>query len=76
MSQYKKATNCKITIIASTGANQTIDRLFRDRHELESLLAIGRNCEGELYFYDSGGDIIEDLGVLESIKDRLRRGNC
>ncbi|MDP2605061.1 MAG: hypothetical protein Q8S00_21145 [Deltaproteobacteria bacterium] len=72
MSQHKKSVDRKITLIASTGANQTIDHLFRDRNDLEWLLAIGRNCDGEIYFYDSGGDIIEDLGILEYIKERVR----
>jgi len=75
MSQHKKFTNCKITIIASTGVNQTIDGLFRDRDELEWLLAIGRNCDGEIYFYDPGGDIVEDVGILEYLKEPIGRGN-
>jgi hypothetical protein len=29
---------------------------------------VGRNKEGEIFFYDTGGDIIEDLGTLEYLE--------
>jgi hypothetical protein len=36
-------------------------------------VAIGRNKKGEIFFYDTGGDIIEDLGTLDYLKQRLIR---
>jgi len=34
---------------------------------------IGRGEKGDIFFYDSGGDIIQDLGALEYIKERILR---
>ena len=73
MSQAKKSTNPKVTIIASKGANQAINYLFEDRDELDWLVAIGRNQKGDIFFYDTGGDIIQDLGAIEYIKERILR---
>jgi hypothetical protein len=73
MTQPKKSANPKVTIIASKGANQTINYLLEDRDELEWLVAIGRNRKGDIFFYDTGGDIIQDLGSLEYIKERILR---
>jgi hypothetical protein len=73
MSQPKKSTNPKVTIISSKGANQTINYLLEDRDHLEWLVAIGRNQKGDIFFYDTGGDIIQDLGALEYIKERILR---
>ena len=42
---------------------------------LEWLVAVGRNKKGEIFFYDTGGDIIEDLGALEYLKQRLSRAH-
>ena len=60
MTQARKNANPKVTIIASKGANQAINYLLEDRDELE-------------FFYDTGGDIIQDLGALEYIKERIVR---
>jgi hypothetical protein len=73
MSESRKTTAPKVTIIASKGANQAINYLLQDREELEWLVAIGRNRNGDILFYDTGGDIIEDLGALEYIKQRILR---
>jgi hypothetical protein len=73
MTQPKKSANPKVTIIASKGANQAINYLLEDRDELEWLVAIGRNHKGDIFFYDTGGDIIQDLGALEYIKERILR---
>ncbi|HEV8344872.1 MAG TPA: hypothetical protein VGR30_21125 [Candidatus Binatia bacterium] len=73
MSEPRKTPNPKVTIIASKGANQAINYLLQDREELEWLVAIGRNRNGDILFYDTGGDIIEDLGALEYIKQRILR---
>jgi hypothetical protein len=73
MAQLKKTRNPKVTIIASKGANQAINYLLEDRDELEWLVAIGRNRSGDIFFYDTGGDIIHDLGALEYIKERILR---
>jgi len=73
MAQPKKTTAPKVTIIASKGANQTINYLLEDRDELEWLIAIGRNRNGDIFFYDTGGDIIQDLGSLAYIKERVLR---
>jgi hypothetical protein len=73
MSQARKSTNPKVTIIANKGAHQTINYLLEDRDELDWLVAIGRNKKGDIFFYDTGGDIIQDLGALEYIKERILR---
>jgi hypothetical protein len=73
MSQAKKSAKPKVTIIASKGANHAINYLLEDRDELEWLVAIGRNHKGDIFFYDTGGDIIQDLGALEYIKERILR---
>lgn len=73
MSQAKKSTTPKVTIISSKGANQAINYLLEDRDHLEWLVAIGRNGKGDIFFYDTGGDIIQDLGALEYIKERILR---
>lgn len=73
MAQVRKTPAPKVTIIASKGANQTINYLLEDRDELEWLVAIGRNRSGDIFFYDTGGDIIQDLGALEYIKERILR---
>jgi len=71
MTESRKTPNPKVTIIASKGANQAINYLLEDRDQLEWLVAIGRNRNGDLLFYDTGGDIIQDLGALEYIKERI-----
>lgn len=73
MAQAKKRTTPKVTIITSKAASQTINYLLEDRDELEWLVAIGRNRKGDIFFYDTGGDIIQDLGSLEYIKERILR---
>ena len=73
MSQVRKTAKPKVTIIASKGANQAINFMLEDRDELEWLVAIGRNHQGDIFFYDTGGDIIQDLGALEYIKERIVR---
>lgn len=73
MAQVRKTPAPKVTIIASKGANQAINYLLEDRDELEWLVAIGRNRSGDIFFYDTGGDIIQDLGALEYIKERILR---
>ncbi|HUF42645.1 MAG TPA: hypothetical protein VMR20_11850 [Verrucomicrobiae bacterium] len=75
MSRHWKSANPKITIVPSAGADQTVNCLFQARDELEWLLAIGLNRERDIYFYDTGGDIIEDMGILEYVKDRLLKRN-
>jgi hypothetical protein len=73
MAQPKKTAAPKVTIIASKGANQAINYLLEDRDELEWLVAIGRNHNGDIFFYDTGGDIVQDLGALAYIKERILR---
>jgi len=65
----------KITIIPGKGVSQAINYLLEDRDDLEWLVAVGRNKEGEIFFYDTGGDIIEDLGTLEYLKARIARAH-
>lgn len=65
----------KITIIPGKGVSQTINYLIEDRDQLEWLVAVGRNKQGEIFFYDTGGDIIEDLGTLEYLKERIARAH-
>jgi len=73
MTQARKTPAPKVTIIASKGADQAINYLLEDRGELEWLIAVGRNRDGDIFFYDSGGDIIQDLGSLEYVKERILR---
>ncbi len=73
MAQVRKTIHPKVTIIAKRGANQIINYLLEDRDELEWLVAIGRNRKGDIFFYDTGGDIIQDMGALEYVKQRVLR---
>ena len=73
MTQARKTPAPKVTIIGSKGADQAINYLLEDRHELEWLVAVGRTRDGDIFFYDSGGDIIQDLGSLEYVKERILR---
>ena len=63
----------KVTIIPGRGVAQTINYLLEDRDDLEWLVAVGRNKNGEIFFYDTGGDIIQDLGAIEYVKERIVR---
>ena len=71
----KIGQRAKITIIPGKGVSQAINYLLEDRDDLEWLVAVGRNKEGEIFFYDTGGDIIEDLGTLEYLKERIVRAH-
>ncbi len=71
----KKVERPKITILPGRGVSETINYLLKDRDELEWLVAVGRNKDGEIFFYDTGGEIIEDLGTLEYLKDRIIRAH-
>ena len=73
MTQARKTPIPKVTIIGSKGADQAINYLLEDRDQLEWLVAVGRNRDGDIFFYDSGGDIIQDLGALEYVKERILR---
>jgi hypothetical protein len=70
-----KSRPWNIKIIPGKGVGQTINYLIEDRDQLEWLVAVGRNKSGEIYFYDTGGDIIEDLGALEYLKERIIRSH-
>ena len=71
----EKPHSSKVTLIPAKGVSQTINYLLEDRDELEWLVAIGRNKRGEIFFYDPGVDIIEDLGSLDYLKQRLLRAH-
>lgn len=73
--QRKRADRPKITILPGRGVSETINYLLKDRDELDWLVAVGRNKDGEIFFYDTGGEIIEDLGTLEYLKDRIIRAH-
>ncbi|MEO8605408.1 MAG: hypothetical protein ABI629_22760 [bacterium] len=75
MAKQPKTLAPKITIIPGRGVSQTINYLLKDRDELDWLVAVGRNKEGEIFFYDTGGDIVEDLGALEYLKERIARAH-
>jgi hypothetical protein len=75
MAKQQKSLKPKITIIPGKGVSQTINYLIEDRDQLDWLVAVGRNKNGEIFFYDTGGDIIEDLGTLEYIKERIIRAH-
>jgi hypothetical protein len=76
MANEQKSARAKVIIIPGKGVSQTINYLIKDRDELDWLVAVGRNKEGEILFYDTGGDIIEDLGTLEYLKERIVRAHC
>ncbi|MFP6599354.1 MAG: hypothetical protein VB852_02810 [Deltaproteobacteria bacterium] len=71
----KLGARTKITILPGKGVSQAINYLLEDRDELEWLVAVGRNKDGEIFFYDTGGDIIEDLGTLDYLKERIARAH-
>ena len=71
----EKPARSKVTIIPGGGVAQTINYLLDDRDNLEWVVAIARNKNGEIFFYDTGGDIIEDLGTLEYLKERIVRAH-
>src|SRR5436190_22966270 len=73
--EKEKLARPKITIIPGRGVAQTINYLLEDRDELEWIIAVGRTKNGELFFYDTGGDIVEDLGTLEYLKARIVRAH-
>jgi len=75
MAKQQKSPKAKITIIPGKGVAQTINYLIEDRDQLDWLVAVGRNKNGEIFFYDTGGDIIEDLGTLEYLKERIVRAH-
>ena len=75
MAKQQKSLQPKITIIPGRGVSQTINYLLEDRDELEWIIAVGRTKNGELFFYDTGGDIVEDLGTLEYLKARIVRAH-
>jgi hypothetical protein len=75
MAKQDRSLKPKITIIPGKGVSQTINYLLEDRDELEWLVAVGRNKNGEIFFYDTGGDIVEDLGTLEYLKERIARAH-
>jgi len=70
-----KSARPKVTIIPGRGVAQTINYLLEDRDDLEWLVAVGRNKNGEIFFYDTGGDIVEDLGTLEYLRERICRAH-
>ncbi len=75
MNRQQKSLKPKITIIPGKGVAQTINYLIEDRDHLDWLVAVGRNKRGEIFFYDTGGDILEDLGTLEYLKERIARAH-
>ena len=76
MTKEEKSTpKPKIRIIPGKGVAQTINYLLEDRDELEWLVSVGRNKNGEIFFYDTGGDIVEDLGTLDYLKQRIIRAH-
>ena len=71
----KLGSRTKLTILPGKGVSQAINYLLEDRDDLEWLVAVGRNKDGEIFFYDTGGDIIEDLGTLDYLKTRIERAH-
>ena len=75
MATDDKTARAKVTIISGKGVSQTINYLLEDRDELEWVVAVGRNKSPHIFFYDTGGDIVEDLGTLEYLKQRIIRAH-
>jgi hypothetical protein len=73
MRQSRNRRLPKVTIISGKGTSQAINYLLEDRDELTWLVAIARNRQGDIFFYDTGGDILQDLGALEYTKERILR---
>ena len=74
--RLKRASNANVVRPnLGRGVAQTINYLLEDRDELEWIIAVGRTKNGELFFYDTGGDIVEDLGTLEYLKARIVRAH-
>jgi hypothetical protein len=71
----QEKVRANIRILPVKGVSQTINYLLEDRDELDWLVAVGKNKNGEIFFYDTGGDIIEDLGTLEYLKERIARAH-
>ena len=74
MAKQDKA-RANIRILPVKSVSQTINYLLEDRDELDWLVAVGKNKNGEIFFYDTGGDILEDLGTLEYLKQRIIRAH-
>jgi hypothetical protein len=75
MTTKQDKASVKIRIIPVKGVSQTINYLLEDRDELDWLVAVGKNKNGEIFFYDTGGDILDDLGTLEYLKQRIIRAH-
>jgi hypothetical protein len=71
----QEKVRANIRILPVKGVSQTINYLLEDRDELDWLVAVGKNKSGEIFFYDTGGDILEDLGTLEYLKQRIIRAH-
>ena len=71
----QEKVRANIRILPVKGVSQTINYLLEDRDELDWLVAVGKNKNGEIFFYDTGGDILEDLGTLEYLKQRIIRAH-
>lgn len=78
MGKQNRSLKPKIKIIPRKGVEsvaETLNCLLEDRDQLEWIVAVGRNKSGEIFFYDTGGDIIEDLGTLDYLKARIARAH-
>ena len=71
----QEKVRANIRILPVKGVSQTINYLLEDRDELDWLVAVGKNKNGEIFFYDTGGDIVEDLGTLGYLKQRIIRAH-
>lgn len=71
----QEKVRANIRILPVKDVSQTINYLLEDRDELDWLVAVGKNKSGEIFFYDTGGDILEDLGTLEYLKQRIIRAH-
>jgi hypothetical protein len=71
----QEKVRANIRILPVKGVSQTLNYLLEDRDELDWLVAVGKNKNGEIFFYDTGGDILEDLGTLEYLKQRIIRAH-
>ena len=71
----QEKVRANIRILPVKGVSQTINYLLEDSDELDWLVAVGKNKNGEIFFYDTGGDILEDLGTLEYLKQRIIRAH-
>jgi len=74
--KHSRKTKPSVTLLSTGdmgGVVGVIQQLTADRAELDWVAVVGRDRDGDLFFYDGGGGIVEDLGTLEYVKAKICR---